>query len=156
MIVPPEPADPAAVDRVAALAEACGARPIQLTADVHDAAVAAISHMPLVVSMALAESMAAEPDWETARALAAGGWAGMTRLAGGDTTMGVGILATNGPATALRLRAVRDAIDGWIQLLALGESDPALLEVRIRQARELALGAAARRGAGADDGPAPR
>ncbi len=155
-LVPPEPADPAAVDRVAALAEACGARPIQLTADVHDAAVAAISHMPLVVSMALAESMAAEPDWETARALAAGGWAGMTRLAGGDTTMGVGILATNGPATAARLRAVRDAIDGWIQLLALGESDPALLEVRIRQARDLALGAAASRGAGADDGPAPR
>jgi prephenate dehydrogenase len=156
VIVPPEPADPAAVARVAALASACGARPIQLTAVVHDAAVAAISHMPLVVSIALAESMATEPDWETARALAASGWAGMTRLARGDATMGTGILATNGPATAARLRVVRDAIDGWIQLLAIGDADPAFLEVRLRQARGLALDATEGAGAGAEDGPEPR
>ena len=156
VIVSPEPTDPPADARVAALAEACGARPIHLTADVHDAAVAAISHMPLVVSMALAESMAGEPDWETARALAASGWAGMTRLARGDTTMGVGILATNGPATAARLRAVRDAIDRWIQLLAAGDADPTLLEVRLRQARGLAQDPTERQGDGADHHPEPR
>jgi prephenate dehydrogenase len=139
VIVPPEPADPAAVARVAALAAACGARPIQLTADVHDAAVAAISHMPLVVSMALAESMVLEPDWETARQLAAGGWAGMTRLARGDTTMGVGILATNGPATAERLTAVRNVIDGWIRYLGGGDADPAALDARVRMVHDLAL-----------------
>jgi prephenate dehydrogenase len=141
VIVPSEPADPAADGRVASLAEACGARPVQMTADVHDAGVAAISHMPLVVSLALAESMAAEPDWAAARQLAAGGWAGMTRLARGDTTMGVGILATNGPATAARLRVVRDAIDGWIELLAAGDADPASLDRRIGTASALARAA---------------
>lgn len=155
VIVPSEPADPAADARVAALAAACGARPVQMTADVHDAAVAAISHMPLVVSIALAEAMAAEPDWETARALAAGGWAGMTRLARGDATMGVGILTTNGPATAARLSAVRDAIDGWIQLLSIGDADPARLEARLRQARDLALDTTERPGAAVIDGPEP-
>jgi prephenate dehydrogenase len=139
VIVPAVPADRDAEARVVALATACGARPIRLTADVHDNAVAAISHLPLVVSVALAESMALEPDWETTRELAAGGWAGITRLARGDATMGAGILATNGPATAARLRTFRDAIGGWIDLLADGNADPAAMDSRLRTARNLAL-----------------
>jgi prephenate dehydrogenase len=156
VIIPSDPADDIADERVLALATACGARPIHLTADVHDAAVAAISHMPLVVSMALTESMFTEPDWDTARELAAGGWAGMTRLARGDTTMGVGILATNGPATAARLRAFRDVIDGWIQLLARGNADPAMLEHRLWLARDLALDVAERTDDGTPDAPPSR
>jgi prephenate dehydrogenase len=139
VLVPAVPADPEADARVVALATACGARPIHLAADVHDGAVAAISHVPLVVSIAIAESMAREPGWETARELASGGWAGMTRLARGDVAMGVGILATNGPATAARLRRFRDAISGWIDLLADGNADPAAMDSRLRAARSLAL-----------------
>ena len=37
-------------------------------------------------------------DWAWAEALAAGGWASMTRLARGDATMDAGIAATNAPA----------------------------------------------------------
>ncbi|HYX10540.1 MAG TPA: prephenate dehydrogenase/arogenate dehydrogenase family protein [Candidatus Acidoferrum sp.] len=139
VIVPAVPADPEADARVAALATACGARPVKLPADVHDRAVAAISHLPLVVSVALAESMALEPDWATARELASGGWAGMTRLARGDATMGAGILATNGAATAARLRTFRDAIGGWIELLTDADVDPAAIDSRLRTACDLAL-----------------
>ena len=152
VIVPAAPADPAADARVASLAEACGAHPIQLAADVHDEAVAAISHLPLVLSVALVESMASVPDWETASRLAAGGWAGMTRLARGDAAMGAGILATNGPATAARLRAIRAAIDGWISLLADGHADPAILDARLQFARGLAIDVLGRPGEGAPDG----
>ena len=100
-------------ERVEALAAACGARPLAMTASDHDAAAAAISHLPLVVATALVEAVAGHgdardrPDWPAAAALAAGGWTGMTRLARGDEAMGAGIIATNGPAIAARLRDLR-------------------------------------------------
>ena len=49
---------PEAVARVEALARACGANPFTLDARAHDSYVAAISHMPLVVSAALVEAVA--------------------------------------------------------------------------------------------------
>jgi prephenate dehydrogenase len=49
----------------------------------------------------------------------------MTRLARGDAEMGAGILATNGPATADHLRAMRSRLDAWIAWLeAEGGADP--------------------------------
>jgi prephenate dehydrogenase len=159
VIVPADPADPDADARVAALVAACGARPVSMTAAEHDAAVAAISHLPLVVSVALVESMTAQPDWAAARDLAAGGWAGMTRLARGDPTMGAGILATNAAATVDRLEALRAVIDEWLVLLGAGASDgtaeravdPVLLLARLAAARELAsIGGS---GAGQSAGP---
>ena len=146
VIVPAQPADTAADARVADLATACGARPMTMTAIDHDAAVAAISHLPLVLSVGLVEAMAGAPDWAVARELAAGGWAGMTRLARGDATMGAGILATNASATADRLRVLRDVIDEWLALLAVDGGDPAALRGRLAAARDLALAA--------DPGPA--
>jgi prephenate dehydrogenase len=130
-------ADAAAIERVTALAVACGARPVAMTADGHDAAAAAISHAPLVLSAALVEAMTAAADWPTSRALAAGGWAAMTRLARGDAGMGAGILATNAAPTADRLRAIRDALDGWIEALT-GEVEPAAIEARLAAAAALA------------------
>ena len=41
----------------------------------------------------------------------------MTRLARGDAAMGAGILATNGPAVAARLRDLRAVIDDWLAAL---------------------------------------
>jgi prephenate dehydrogenase len=115
--------DPEGVARVEALALATGARPLRMNAAAHDRAVAAISHLPLVASVALVEAVAGGPgepapdDWPAAAALAAGGWAGMTRLARGNATMGAGIAATNAPALARRLRAYRDRLDEWLALL---------------------------------------
>ena len=56
-VVVPVRADADAVARVEALATACGANPFTLDARAHDAYVAAISHMPLVVSAALVEAV---------------------------------------------------------------------------------------------------
>jgi prephenate dehydrogenase len=150
VIVAAEPVDAAADATVTALATACGARPLSMTAEEHDAAVAAISHMPLVLSAALVESMAALPDWSIARGLAAGGWTGMTRLARGDPSMGAGILATNGAATADRLRALRAVLDDWLVLLGDGTVDPAVLLTRLVAARDIATASVPGAGAGAE------
>ncbi len=117
------PADDApALARVEALAVACGARPIRIDAADHDAAVAGVSHLPLVLAAALVETVAGGPgparrDWPVAAELAASGWAGMTRLARGDVTMGTEIATTNAPAIAARLRDLRDRLDEWIERL---------------------------------------
>jgi prephenate dehydrogenase len=127
VIVPGDDARPVDIERVEALARATGARPVRQGADEHDAAVAAISHLPLVVAAALVESVAQQgPDWSIARSLAATGWSDMTRLAKGDPEMGAGILSTNRPAVLARVRAMRDALDGWIARLERDAADPEL------------------------------
>jgi prephenate dehydrogenase len=92
-----------------------------MTADLHDHAVAAISHLPLLAAVALVEAVAGDPtNWTKVGPLAASGWRDMTRLARGDVDMAAGILATNRRAVTAQLRAYRTAIDGWIAAL---ESD---------------------------------
>ena len=110
-------------ERIGELIEACGAFQLPMRAAAHDSAVAAISHMPLVVSAAMVEAVAGGPgepereDWRAAEVLAATGWAGMTRLARGEPGMGAGIAATNSAAIARRLRDLRAVIDSWLEEL---------------------------------------
>jgi prephenate dehydrogenase len=113
-----------------------------MSAEAHDAAVAAISHLPLVVSAALVEAVSGirggepDPDWPAARALAASGWRDMTRLARGDAAMGAGIAATNEDMLAHRVRALRAALGGWLEELERrGGPDPASLEARFAAVR---------------------
>jgi prephenate dehydrogenase len=143
VVVPGRLATPSDVERVAGLAEACRARVVRLDAEVHDRAVAGISHLPLLVAAALVESVAgrtaadAPPDWDVARALAAAGWRDMTRLARGDPAMGGAIAATNARAVAERLRALRAAIDDWlVQLERPDGPDEATLVARLEAARD--------------------
>jgi prephenate dehydrogenase len=125
VLVPADHAQPRDFERVETLALAVGARPVRMTAADHDVAVAAISHLPLVLAAALVESVVTSPEgastWPIARSLAATGWSDMTRLVRGDPEMGAGILATNASAVADRLRAVRRAIDEWIELTDPGQ-----------------------------------
>jgi prephenate dehydrogenase len=139
VVVPGASARAADVERVEALATATGARPIRLAADEHDAAVAAISHVPLVLAAALAESVASRAEsWPLARSLAATGWSDMTRLAKGDPEMGAGILSTNALAVRERLRDLRAVLDAWIEQLDSGQGggDAGVLWGRLQAARE--------------------
>jgi prephenate dehydrogenase len=109
--------------------------------------VAAVSHLPLVVSAALVEAMTGGDDWPTAAALSAGGWASMTRLAAGSPAMGAGIVATNAAAIAARLRDLRTVLDDWLRLLESdgddgGPIDVAAIERRLGAARDRAASGA--------------
>jgi prephenate dehydrogenase len=145
VVVPGDPADAVAIERVETLVRATGARPVRMDAAAHDVAVAAISHLPLVAAAALVEAVAgaageASPsDWPAAAALAASGWRDATRLARGNAEMGAGIAATNAAALAARLRAYRDRLDAWIALLDAtgpdGLPDEAAIRARLEAAR---------------------
>lgn len=124
------------------LALACGANPVHLDAARHDRLVSGISHLPLLSSVLLVESVTGLPgdadrDWPDARNLAAGGWRDTTRLARGDTAMGAEIFATNADRVAERLRAYRARLDAWLEVLeAPGGADPAAIRERLEAARE--------------------
>jgi len=139
VVVPGRASRPVDLERVEWLVGRCGARAIRLEAGAHDAAVAAVSHLPLVLSAALVEAVAASPGADggsAIRELAAGGWASMTRLAAGDPAMGAAILATNAGPTASAARRLRDVLDGWLTALeANGGPDEAGLRARLEAAR---------------------
>jgi prephenate dehydrogenase len=140
VICPSVTARTADVWRAEALALACGAQPLRLDPAAHDAAAAAISHLPLVLSAALAEAVVGGPAWTAASTLAASGWRDMTRLARGDATMGAGIAATNAVEIAAGIRAVRTVLDAWLAALERPEPDPGQLVARFERARRLLAG----------------
>ena len=131
------PADTLVVP-VERLVRAVGAVPVRMSPEAHDAATAAVSHLPLVVSAALVESVLADAsvNRQDALRLAASGWRDMTRLARGDTAMGAGIVTTNGDMIAARVRSLRDAIDRWlIDLERDGGPDSVTVERRLYDVR---------------------
>jgi len=84
---------------VEAMVAALGASPLRLDAAVHDAAVAAVSHLPFVVAAALVELALVEQQPARWR-LAAAGFRDTTRTASGDALMHRDICLAN--ADALR------------------------------------------------------
>jgi prephenate dehydrogenase len=120
VVVPAAGTDPEPTELVEDLARACGARPMRMGAAEHDSAVAAISHLPLILAAALVEAVATsgrpdERDWDVARSLAASGWRDMTRLARGDPEMGAGIVSTNANALLQRLRDFHGVLGEWLE-----------------------------------------
>lgn len=141
VIVPSDHDDAEAVERVEALATATGARPLHMTAAAHDDAVAAISHLPLIAAAAIVEAVvggASDPAGRSAAAeLAASGWRDITRLARGDVAMGAGIVSTNAPAIAPRVRELIRVLEAWLaELERAGGPDEAAVAERLRTARD--------------------
>ena len=138
VLCPGRYARPEDLARVESLVRACGAEGLRLSAEDHDRAVAAISHLPLAVAAALVDSVRDGADWELAQRLAAGGWLSATRLARGDPRMGAGIAATNRADLAIRLRALRSQLDEWLEDLEETPDDPAATAARIERRLEAA------------------
>jgi prephenate dehydrogenase len=133
-VVPSPAARPVDVERVRSLAVACGAVPLELDAETHDAAVAAVSHLPLLASVALAEAVAGSDEWSTARRLAAQGWRDMTRLARGDPELGAGIVLSNGRALGRCLQRYREVLEEWQRVVDAAPPDAAVAEAPERAA----------------------
>ncbi len=111
VVVTPADAEPRAVKGVTAFWEALGAgRVVALEAEVHDRAVAAISHLPHLVACALVDGVTRlDPE---AFGLAARGFKDTTRIAAGDPEVWEEIFLANrealGAATREFLRALAE------------------------------------------------
>ncbi|RMI06897.1 prephenate dehydrogenase [Cellulomonas triticagri] len=125
---------PDALLAVRALATDLGGVPVVLDADAHDAAVAAVSHVPQVAASLVASALrGAEPD---ALGLAGQGLRDVTRIAASDPALWTSILAANAQAVRDVLLAVRSDLDE-----VLGALDSA---ARANGPEDVELGALAR------------
>jgi prephenate dehydrogenase len=94
-IVPAVDAVGGAVNAVVGMAEAMGAKPMFLDAEEHDAYVAAVSHVPLVSSVALFNLARHSSAWPELANISGPGFRDLTRLASGDAELGHDIIITN-------------------------------------------------------------
>ncbi len=116
--------DPAAME-VAGMVRAVGARPLALSVAAHDGAVARVSHLPHLISFAYAAAVEAAPDSDTARALAAGSYRDMTRIARSSPALWRDLFLQNREA----LLNAADELQGEMTRLrqAIERGDPAEL-----------------------------
>jgi prephenate dehydrogenase len=106
LIVPTARSDPGAVDTVYALTRAMGMRPLLIDADVHDAVVAQISHLPYLLAVAAINAAGEE-------ALGLGGPAfdGLRRIAASPPALWADICSQNRAAILKGLAWIRDELD---------------------------------------------
>jgi len=94
-IVPGKNADPNAVAVVTKMSETIGAKPYFIDSLEHDSYVAAVSHLPLILSTVLVKLNADNPSWPEISKLASNGFRDVSRLASGNPEMSRDICLTN-------------------------------------------------------------
>ena len=132
LTVLPETA-PEAVARVRSAWQACGARVTEMTPRDHDAVLAAVSHLPHLLSYALVHELAARADAAQLFAHAGTGLRDVTRLAAGHPEMWRDICVANREALLGELRRYQDTLAELGALLE--QSDGAGLERLFEAAR---------------------
>lgn len=95
VVAPSVNATETAVNTVVGLAQLAGATPMFMDADEHDSYVAAISHLPLLLSSALFSVAQGSAAWPELSRLASSGFRDTTRLASGSPEMAHDIVLTN-------------------------------------------------------------
>ncbi|MGE5595180.1 MAG: prephenate dehydrogenase [Hyphomicrobiales bacterium] len=94
-VTPSPRASEQAVSVVLGVVETLGAYPLYIDAQEHDTYAAAVSHLPILVSVALFRMIRDSQGWEDAALLSGPAFRDLTRLASGDPTMSRDIMATN-------------------------------------------------------------
>jgi prephenate dehydrogenase len=94
-LTPGSSADHAAIEETVSIARGVGARPFFLDPAEHDSYVAAVSHLPFLLSVALVRLASGSPTWRDLSRVASSGFRDLTRLASGDPLMHRDICLTN-------------------------------------------------------------
>ena len=121
-VVVGQDSDPQAELVVRNLAVDVGATPVRMGAAEHDAAVAAVSHVPQLVSSLLAARLEDLP--ESALALAGQGLRDTPRIAASDPRLWAAIVVGNAGPVAGVLRRVREDLDALIAGVEAAVVDP--------------------------------
>jgi prephenate dehydrogenase len=106
-VVVPDGATNEDVERVELMVSDLGARPVRMSAEEHDAAVARISHVPQILAAALLEGAGEVPG---AMDLAAGSFRDLTRVASSDPSAWLDIIAANRREVTAAVEWLRDRL----------------------------------------------
>jgi prephenate dehydrogenase len=134
VLTPTSETDAAAVSKVEALWKACGARVSRMSADEHDAVLAAVSHLPHLLAFGLVHEVAKRRNSEELFSFAAGGFRDFTRIASSHPEMWRDICLANRDLLLSELKKYQGKVAAIEKLLQAG--DGAALEKLFAEARQ--------------------
>lgn len=111
---------------------AIGCRVQQMSPQAHDAAYAAVSHLPHLVAFALMNAISLQEEGKDYLALAGPGFRDFTRIAASDPKMWRDVLLANREELLAQSKLFQQALQSFEQLIANGNSDE--LEAAIEHA----------------------
>ncbi|AFY64599.1 prephenate/arogenate dehydrogenase [Geitlerinema sp. PCC 7407] len=120
VLTPTATTPPTACETVAAIARSLQAEVYECAPDIHDRAVAWISHLPVMVSGSLIAACEGERDplvHKMAQCFASSGFRDTSRVGGGNPELGLMMARYNQAALVRSLRAYRDRLDQVIHLI---------------------------------------
>ena len=113
----------AAVRTVKEMVKQLGAIPLTINAQEHDSLVAGVSHLPLLLSVALVSATTKHPSWQRMSRIAAGGYRDLTRLASGNPEVNAHICLTNQAAIASWIDVFTEELQRLRKLVAEGGNE---------------------------------
>lgn len=113
----------ARTDQAEALWRALGCDVVRMSPESHDAAFAAVSHLPHLIAFALMNSIAAQPDGATFMSLAGPGFRDFSRIAASDPQVWRDVLIANREEVGAQIEHFQQALTALRQLIDSGQSD---------------------------------
>ncbi len=139
-VIPSPKATERAAAEITTMVEALEATPYYISAGEHDSFVAAVSHLPFLLSVALVGATTGSPNWDDIARVASTGYHDISRLASGDPVMHRDICATNPEAIVSWIDSFIRELYKARQLMAdasnLDEQELLDLFTRAREERE--------------------
>ena len=116
-------ATPAAIQTVTDMVKSLGANPLNIGAQEHDKLVAGISHLPLLLSVALVLATTRNDSWEQMSQLAASGYHDLTRLASSSPEVSAHICLSNSTAIVSWIDEFSKELERIRELIADGSDE---------------------------------
>lgn len=134
ILTPIERTLPAQADQAEKLWRALGCQVKRMTPEGHDAAYAAISHLPHLLAFALMNAIGQQPEGSEFLSLAGPGFRDFTRIAASDPTMWRDVLLSNKEELLAQSRHFQRALKEFESLIQGGQAEA--LEALIERASE--------------------
>ncbi len=134
ILTPVDRTDPVQAQKAVQLWEALGCKVLKMTPDAHDAAFAAVSHLPHMIAFALMSAITSQPHGKDYLSLAGPGFRDFTRIAASEPKMWRDILLANRNELLAQSKAFQSALVAMEAMIESGNTEG--LEAMIDQASE--------------------
>ncbi len=134
ILTPTDRTDPAKLQMASQVWEALGCQVQQMTPESHDAAFAAVSHLPHLISFALIQAITGQPAGQEFLGLAGPGFRDFTRIAASDPKMWRDILLANREELLVQCQIFQRTLHAMELMIEAGNGDG--LEGMIDQASQ--------------------
>ena len=111
------------LDKARALWQALGCEVLEMSPESHDAAFAAVSHLPHLVAFALMNSIADQPEGQDYLSMAGPGFRDFSRIAASDPQMWRDVLIANREEFGRQTALFQQALAELQKLIASGQTD---------------------------------